>query len=145
MILPFKPYQLDTLMSLWLESTISGHPFIAESYWHDSYSVVRDVYIPHSETWVCMQEERMTGFISIIDRQFIGALFVASSHTGNGVGGQLLKHVQSLYPGLSLEVYQKNQRAVHFYHHMGFRIEEATWQTDTQHPTWIMCWKNQEK
>lgn len=145
MIRLYKPYQLDTLMNLWLESTISGHPFIAESYWYDSCAVVRDVYIPHSETWVYMQEERMIGFICIIDRQFIGALFVASSYTGNGVGGQLLKHIQSRYSALSLEVYQKNQRAVDFYHHMGFRIEEAGWQTDTQHPTWIMCWKNHEK
>lgn len=141
MIFPYQEYQLDTLMGLWLESTIKGHPFIAESYWHDSLSVVRDVYIPHSETWVYMHEQRMIGFISIIDRQFIGALFVASSHIGNGIGGQLLKHVQSRYPALSLEVYQKNQQAVHFYHHMGFRIEEAAWQSDTQHPTWIMYWK----
>ena len=145
MILPFKPNQLDTLMCLWLESTISGHPFIAESYWHESQAVVREVYIPHAETWVYMQEEKMIGFISIIDQQFIGALFVASSQTGNGVGSQLLKHVQSCYSGLSLEVYQKNQRAVHFYHHLGFRIEEAAWQTQTGHPTWIMCWKNHEK
>lgn len=145
MILPFKPNQLDTLMELWLESTISGHPFIAESYWRESQAVVRDVYIPHAETWVYMQQEKIIGFISIIDQQFIGALFVASSHAGNGVGSQLLKHVQSYYSALSLEVYQKNQRAVHFYYHLGFRIEEAAWQAETQHPTWIMYWNNHEK
>ncbi|WP_300001243.1 N-acetyltransferase [uncultured Cedecea sp.] len=145
MILPFKPHQLDALMSLWLDSTISGHPFIDPGYWHDSCSVVRDVYIPHSETWVYMQEDKLIGFISIIEQQFIGALFVDSSYTGNGIGGQLLKHAQSRYSALSLEVYQKNQQAVHFYHHLGFRIEEAAWQSETQHPTWIMCWKKNEK
>lgn len=142
MILPYESYQLDALMDLWLESTISGHPFIAESYWHESHSVIRDVYIPQSKTWVYMPEEKLTGFISILEEQFIGALFVAPDSVGKGVGSQLLRHVQSHYSTLSLEVYQKNQRAVHFYHHMGFRIEEAAWQRDTQHPTWIMCWKS---
>jgi len=145
MIQLYEPHQLDALMSLWLESTISGHPFIAQSYWHESRSVVRDVYIPQSETWVYMQEEKLVGFVSIIEQQFVGALFVIPAETGKGIGSQLLKHVQSHYSALSLEVYQKNQRAVHFYHRMGFRIEEAAWQTDTQHPTWIMCWKNHEK
>lgn len=145
MIRPFEPNQLDTLMALWLESTISGHPFIAERYWHDSCAVVRDVYIPQSKTWVYMQEERLAGFISIIDQQFIGALFVASAYAGKGVGSQLLKYVQSHYSALSLEVYQKNQRAVYFYHHRGFRIEEAAWQNDTQQPTWIMSWEKDEK
>jgi len=145
MIKPYEPHQLDSLMDLWLESTISGHPFIAESYWHESRSVVRDIYIPQSETWVYMQGERLVGFISVIEQRFIGALFVAPDCAGKGIGSQLLKHVQSHFSDLSLEVYQKNQRAVYFYHRMGLRIEEAAWQTDTQHPTWIMCWKSNER
>lgn len=145
MIFPYESHQRDVLMDLWLESTLSGHPFIAESYWHESYSVVRDVYIPQSKTWVYLQEEKLVGFVSIIDQKFIGALFVAPDCAGKGIGSQLVRHVQSHYSALSLEVYQKNQRAVHFYHHMGFRIEEAAWQTDTQHPTWIMYWKGDEK
>lgn len=141
MIRTYESYQLDALMNLWLESTLSGHPFIMESYWQESHAVVRDVYIPQSQTWVYMQEEKLAGFISILEQQFIGALFVAPHDTGKGIGIQLLKYVQSCYSTLSLEVYQKNQRAVNLYHRMGFRIEEAAWQNDTQHPTWIMCWK----
>jgi len=141
MILPYEPHQSDTLIQLWLESTISGHPFIAESYWHESAALVRDTYIPLSTTWVCMQEDRLVGFISLLDPFLVGALFVASDWTGKGIGSQLLKYVQSYYPVLSLEVYQKNLRAVHFYHHMGFRIQDAAWRSDTQHPTWIMSWK----
>jgi putative acetyltransferase len=38
-------------------------------------------------------------------------------------------------------VYQKNVRAVNFYHSQGFRIEDSAWQDDTQHPTWIMSWQ----
>lgn len=143
MISRYRPHQLDDVMALWLESTLSGHPFIDERYWHESYAVVRDSYIPRSKTWVFLEDERPRGFVSVIDERFIGALFVAPSCAGRGVGSQLLRYVQSLYDTLTLEVYQKNQRAVHFYHHMGFRIQEAAWQHDTQHATWIMAWKKE--
>lgn len=141
MIRPYESHQLDALMALWLESSLYGHPFIAESYWHESIPLVRDVYIPQSKTWVYMQEDKLIGFVSVIDKQFVGALFVTPDSVGKGVGSQLLQYVQSCYSGLHLEVYQKNQRAVHFYHRLGFRIEEAAWQAETQHPTWIMYWQ----
>jgi len=143
MISPYQPHQRDEIMALWLESTLSGHPFIAEHHWHESYSIVRDIYIPHSKTWVCLQNEKPLGFVSVINEVFIGALFVTPSHADRGVGSQLLSHVQARYPVFILEVYQKNQRAVNFYQRMGFRIEEAAWQHDTQHPTWIMTWKKE--
>ncbi|ATF95020.1 Uncharacterized N-acetyltransferase YjaB [Cedecea neteri] len=141
MIQPFNVGEMDVLMALWLESTIGGHPFIPESYWYDSLNLVRNVYIPQSKTWVYLHQQKMVGFISVMDRQFIGALFVSPSFTGQGVGGELLEKVKAEYPALSLEVYQKNRRAVHFYHRHGFHIEEGAWQEETQHPTWIMGWQ----
>ncbi|VEC02292.1 Uncharacterized N-acetyltransferase YjaB [Cedecea lapagei] len=141
MIRPFNPGEIDVLMALWLESTIAGHPFIAENYWHESVNLVRNVYIPQSKTWVYLHEGQLVGFISVMEKQFIGALFVALSCAGQGIGGKLLEKAKAEYPALSLEVYQKNYRAVHFYHRHGFRIEESAWQDETQHPTWIMGWQ----
>ncbi len=141
MIQLFNMGEMDALMALWLESTIDGHPFIPESYWYESLNLVRNVYIPQSKTWVYLHQQQMVGFISVMDRQFIGALFVAPSFAGQGIGGELLEKVKAEYPALSLEVYQKNRRAVHFYHRHGFHIEERAWQEETQHPTWIMNWQ----
>ena len=76
-----------------------------------------------------------------MQQQFIGALFVATPYLGKGIGHALIQHVQQTYPHLSLEVYQKNSRAVNFYHAQGFRIEDSAWQEETQHPTWIMSWQ----
>lgn len=59
----------------------------------------------------------------------------------HGIGKALLEYVQQRFPLLSLEVYQKNQSAVNFYHALGFRIEDSAWQEDTAHPTWIMSWQ----
>jgi len=103
--------------------------------------VVRDVYLPAAQTWVWEEEGELKGFVSVIDDRFLGALFVAPSFIGRGIGHALLNHVQQRYPYLSLEVYQKNARAVNFYHSQGFRIEDSAWQDDTQHPTWIMSWQ----
>jgi putative acetyltransferase len=72
--------------------------------------------------------------------QFVGALFVAPSCIGKGIG-RAAEPCSTALPALSLEVYQKNVRAVNFYHAQGFRIEDSAWQDDTQHPTWIMSWQ----
>ena len=141
MIRRLLPGEMDKLIEIWLASTIQAHPFISESYWHESESIVRNVYIPQSATWVFMHQDKMVGFISVLDSRFIGALFVSEPFIGQGIGQALMEHVKAHYPSLSLEVYQKNHRAVHFYHHQGFRIEESAWQNETRHPTWIMSWQ----
>lgn len=83
---------------------------------------------------------RVKGFVSVLDSRFVGALFVAPGATRQGIGRALLDEVKRHYAWLSLEVYQKNESAVSFYHAQGFRIEDCAWQDDTQHPTWIMRW-----
>ncbi len=128
------------LLALWLDSTIHAHPFISESYWRDSVAVVRDVYLPAASTWVWEQDGELKGFVSVLDSRFVGALFVAPGATRQGIGRALLDEVKRHYAWLSLEVYQKNESAVSFYHAQGFRIEDCAWQDDTQHPTWIMRW-----
>jgi hypothetical protein len=37
MIRNWDANETGPLLELWLESTIHAHPFIAESYWHDSW------------------------------------------------------------------------------------------------------------
>lgn len=76
----------------------------------------------------------------MLESRFVGALFVAPDAIRQGIGRALLDEVKQHYAWLSLEVYQKNESAVSFYHAQGFRIEDCAWQDDTQHPTWIMRW-----
>lgn len=131
---------LPALLDLWLVSTTAAHPFIDASYWQESLGLVREVYLPGAQTWVD-EEDGLRGFISVMDARFVGALFVAPDALGQGIGGALMRHVMARVDELSLEVYQKNTRAVNFYHHLGFRIEESAWQEETHHPTWIMRWQ----
>ncbi|HBV4839707.1 TPA: N-acetyltransferase [Klebsiella aerogenes] len=140
MIQKWDATETGPLLELWLESTIYAHPFIAESYWRESLEVVRDVYLPAAATWVWQDDDVLKGFVSVMDSRFVGALFVAPQAIRHGIGRALLDEVKQHYDWLSLEVYQKNVRAVNFYHAQGFRIEDCAWQDDTQHPTWIMHW-----
>ncbi|EIV2086874.1 TPA: N-acetyltransferase [Klebsiella aerogenes] len=140
MIQRWNATETGPLLELWLDSTIYAHPFIAESYWRDSLEVVRDVYLPAAATWVWQDDDVLKGFVSVMDSRFVGALFVAPQAIRHGIGRALLDEVKQHYDWLSLEVYQKNVRAVNFYHAQGFRIEDCAWQDDTQHPTWIMHW-----
>nr|WP_318383714.1 N-acetyltransferase [uncultured Enterobacter sp.] len=141
MIHPWRDNDTAPLLTLWLESTTWAHPFIDAQYWRESEAVVRDVYLPSAVTWVWEEKGRLEGFVSVMESRFVGALFVRPSALGRGIGRALLEHVKQRYAGLSLEVYQKNARAVNFYHALGFRIEDSAWQDETRHPTWIMSWQ----
>lgn len=141
MIRKWDTNQYAPLLDLWLESTTYAHPFIAEQYWHESLAIVRDTYLPAAETWVWEEGQRLKGFVSVIEARFVGALFVAPQAIHHGIGSALLSVVKQHFSALSLEVYQKNCRAVNFYHAQGFRIEDSAWQEETRHPTWIMHWQ----
>lgn len=145
MIQEWRNTDLAPLLALWLESTIYAHPFINERYWYDSEALVRDAYLPYASTWVWEERGELKGFISVMDEQFVGALFVRPTAMGRGIGKALMNHVKQRFDWLSLEVYQKNERAVKFYFAQGFRIEESAWQEETRHPTWIMNWQADQR
>ncbi len=136
-----RPHERDAILELWLRSTTVAHPFIPAWYWRESLDMVRNVYLPNADTWVHTHSGLIDGFASVLESRFLGALFVDPGRFHRGVGSALMHHIQQDYPLLSLEVYQKNRRAVFFYHDHGFRIQEGAWQEDTGHPTWIMSWR----
>ncbi len=141
MIRKWPNTDFSPLLTLWMESTIFARPFIEVRYWQESEALVREEYLPMAKTWVWEEQGELQGFISVMDAQFIGALFVRPAAIGRGIGTALMTFVQQRFSRLSLEVYQKNQRAVDFYHAQGFRIEGSAWQDETRHPTWIMNWQ----
>ena len=90
------------LLRMWLESTTEAHPFIDADYWKANEALVRDEYLPAAETWVWEENGTPRGFISVIQSQFVGALFVTPAYIGKGIGRALLNHVQQRFPHLEL-------------------------------------------
>ncbi|WGX75201.1 GNAT family N-acetyltransferase [Paraclostridium bifermentans] len=100
MIRKLKNTDIDKLMDIWLESTVKAHNFIPIKYWQNNYKVVKDEYIPMSDTFVYEEEGEIKGFVSIIDNEFIGALFVDVKFQGMGIGSRLIDYSIEKYKNL---------------------------------------------
>ena len=138
MIRQLQNKDIDKIMGIWLESTIYAHKFISKEYWNENYNIVKDVYIPISKTFVYEDNDDIRGFISVINNDFIGALFVEKNYQGQGIGKSLIDYAKNLYDNLSLAVYKENEKALEFYKKMGFKIISENINEDTNCVEYIM-------
>lgn len=142
MIRELQDKDIDRVMDIWLKSTIKAHDFIEKEYWESNYNTVKDVYIPMSKTFVYEEEGKIKGFISIINKEFIGALFVDNDSQGQGIGRKLIEYVLNKFTTLNLAVYKNNIKSVGFYRKMGFEVISEEINEDSKFPEYIM--KNKE-
>ena len=138
MIRKLNEADIDKVMDIWMKSTIKAHDFISKEYWQNNYNTVKEVYIPMSETFVYKDVQGIKGFISVINNEFIGALFVDIDFQGNGIGKQLIDYAVSKYGKLQLAVYKENKESVEFYINRGFKIIEEQINDDSKHVEYIM-------
>lgn len=138
MIRKLNEADIDKVMDIWMKSTIKAHDFISKEYWQNNYNTVKEVYIPMSETFVYKDAQGIKGFISVINNEFIGALFVDIDFQGNGIGKQLIDYAVSKYGKLKLAVYKENKKSVEFYINRGFKIIEEQINDDSKNVEYIM-------
>jgi len=103
----FQEQDINRVMEIWLSSTIKAHSFIPEDFWNKNYSLVKESYLPAAKTYIYDKDKEILGFISLIDKTHIGALFIDTDYQGTGIGTLLLNFVKAVYPVLSLAVYKK--------------------------------------
>ncbi len=140
MIRAARPSDKKKIMDLWLQGNLVAHSFIAADFWYESYDLVAETYLPAAETFVFEDKHRLKGFISLVDKNYIGALFVAPSFQGQKVGSKLLRYVQRHLPHLCLNVYAANRRALRFYQKSGFKIVNEQVDPQTQEKELLMAW-----
>lgn len=138
MIRKLTNIDIDKIMDIWLESTVKAHNFISREYWENNYKVVKDVYMPIADTFVYEEEGETRGFISIINNEFIGALFVDVKFQGMGIGTKLIDYSVEKYKKLTLAVYKENKKSVEFYTRKGFKIIEEGLNEDSGYTEYIM-------
>lgn len=138
MIRSIENKDINKVMDIWLRSTIKAHDFILKEYWDNSYNTVKDVYIPMADTFIYEDEESIKGFISIINNEFIGALFVDTDSQGSGIGKKLINFAIDKYINLSLAVYKDNVKSVVFYKRMGFTVVKEQVNQDSGYTEYIM-------
>ncbi|WP_442603113.1 N-acetyltransferase [Paenibacillus sp. KN14-4R] len=133
---------LDRMVEIWFEGSKQAHHFIDEVYWETNQAVMKDVYLPMSQSYVIDRDSEVVGFISLVDN-YIAALFVDLSEQGKGYGKILLDYVKDKNEGLHLKVYQENQNAVRFYLKNGFTISSESIDEKTNANEYEMTWKKE--
>ena len=140
MIRTFRESDLSAVMKIWLDTNIKAHNFISKEYWTSNYEMVKEI-LPKAEIYVYEDDvtNLIDGFIGLTD-SYIAGLFVKETAWSKGIGKQLLDHVKSIKSNMSLSVYQKNIRAVHFYHREQFLIQSENIDDNTNEKELIMSW-----
>ncbi|NMS88467.1 N-acetyltransferase [Clostridioides difficile] len=142
MIRKLNDKDINKIMEIWKESTIKAHDFISKEYWENNYNTVKNEYIPISDTFVYEDGQEIKGFISIIEKSFIGALFISTNYQNLGIGSKLLDYATKEYKNLSLAVYKDNKKAVGFYNKKGFSIVKEQINEDSGFKEYIMEYSN---
>lgn len=141
MIREFRESDLSDVMEIWLETNIKAHNFISEEYWTSNYEMVKEM-LPKAEIYVYEDDaiNLINGFIGLTDN-YIAGIFVKDTAQSKGIGKQLLDYAKSLKSEMSLSVYQKNKRAVHFYQREQFQIQSENKDENTNEKEFIMIWR----
>ena len=138
----FQPEDAVSLSQLWLEASLRAHSFIAESYWREREAEIRDCYLPNSETYVLDHQGQPVAFVSMLEHDYLAALFVASDYQGQGCGTRLLNEVKQNRETIELNVYKENGNAVRFYRRNGFVPVEERPDPATGHVEYRMKWES---
>lgn len=140
----FRNEDMESVMQIWLEETIKAHDFIPRQYWENNYRRVKDLYLPVSKTLVAEEAGEISGFVSVMEEHFIGALFVAGSRRRQGIGKRLLSACKNRRLPLTLAVYIQNTGAVRFYLSQDFSVTTKQLNEDSGFEEYLMRWMPDE-
>ncbi len=145
MIRDLKPDDITKVMTIWTKGNFISHDFIEKDYWLENFNKVKNYYIPNSDTYVYTEKDELKGFISVFEKNYIGALFVKQQEQRKGIGRKLINYCKEKYDKLELNVYDKNGNAIAFYMAMGFKNVGVQIDKDTGEKEYIMEWKRLEE
>lgn len=142
MIVSFSPVEhTEPVMKIWLEASREAHGFIPMEYWESTAPLVEREILPAAETRVWVENGVVQGFLSLVEGDHIGALFVAPEHQGRGIGKRLLEDCKAGRRLLTLAVYRENRGAERFYRREGFVPLEERTDEATGRPELLMAWR----
>lgn len=124
---------LDQVLDAWYLASLGAHPFLDDAFFEAERRLIADEYLPASETWVYVTDERVVGSASVLGNE-VGGIFVAPAHQSTGIGRALLDHVATSRPHLELEVFEANVIGRRFYDAYGFRVVASRVDDATGHP-----------
>lgn len=121
MIRKYHQNDIETVLAIWLDTSIQAHHFIDAEFWKSQIENMRTIYIPASENFVIEHASKVVGFYSLHENM-LAAIFVTPAFQGSGFGKQLITHAKQQRAALTLSVYKENKASLEFYHSQGFTI-----------------------
>ncbi|MCI6151777.1 MAG: N-acetyltransferase [Fusobacterium perfoetens] len=140
MIREFRKIDLDEIMQIWLETNIKTHNFISKKYWENNYSLVKEI-IPKSKVYVFEENNKIKGFLGIVEENYIAGIFVKEEFQNQGIGKKLIDFIKSKKENLFLNVYNKNIRAKKFYFSNDFKILKEIKDNEFKEKEFLLEWK----
>ncbi|MGM0824985.1 MAG: N-acetyltransferase [Pseudomonadota bacterium] len=137
MIRKYRESDIDQVLDIWLSASIKAHAFIGSEFWRSKVGVMRDVYLPASETFVFESEAQIAGFYSLYGNT-LAAVFVSPHLQGKGVGSALINDAKSRRECVQLTVYSENLPSIHFYKKHGFIVLDEQMDGLAGHPEFVM-------
>ena len=138
MIRSYRNTDQKAVMNIWLQSNLKAHSFIAADYWQTHYEEVAEM-LSSAELLVAENDGRICGFIGMYN-EMIAGLFVDEYYRSKGIGKMLLDTVKQMNSQLYLQVYKKNNRALHFYQRESFSIEKEQQDGASGEIEYVMKW-----
>ena len=141
MIRRLQKIDIDAVSGIWLDSNRDTHDFIPTEYWESNFLLVKEM-LPQAEVYVYIDEykDEIEGFVGL-DETYIAGIFVRKGARSKGIGKALLDFVKGRKQELTLNVYQKNERAVRFYEREGFHTIEGATDESTGEKEYLMKWR----
>ena len=137
MIRELKPEEIKDVLDIWLKASIKAHSFVDQEFWKSKTGVMRETYLPSSETYILKEDDVIKGFFSLQD-ETLAAMFVSPEFQGKGVGRKLMDKAKTLRGRLELAVYKENQKSIDFYKKCGFEFIEERVDEHTGHMEILM-------
>ena len=139
MIRELQKADLNKVAEIWLDTNLQAHYFIPAQYWKSNFDSVKEL-LPQAEVYVYENGEKIQGFIGL-NGEYIEGIFVSGEIQSQGIGKLLLDFVKERRSKLSLNVYQKNTQAIHFYQREGFIIQSEGLDEATSEKDYVMIWR----
>ena len=113
---------------VWLRSFDAALPTVVRPRSDDDVrDHIRDVVVPHRETWVAAAEGHGVVGMMVLAGDLLSQLYLAPDWRGRGIGDRFVALAQERSPsGLTLWTFQINKPAHRFYERHGFVAVEHT-------------------
>lgn len=119
-------------------NNITTHDYIPDVYWKKHFEEVKTA-ISNAEVYI-FEDTEIKGFVGLVGH-YIAGIFVKQNFQSQGIGGQLISFLQESKNELSLNVYERNTKAIDFYKRYGFKVTQRTMDAETKNFEYHMIWK----